>query len=236
MVTELSISVIIPAFNEQATIGDLLKKVISVNIHKEIIVVDDGSTDQTAQIVRKFPVKLIQHKVNRGKGAAIRTGLMEAKMDVVVIQDADLEYDPEDYHIMMVPFRYGFDAVYGSRRLNVYNNPFSSWLFYMGGNALTYLTNVLFGLKLTDSSTCYKIVRRDIIQNLGLTCERFEFCPELTSKLAKKGVRIFEVPIRYYPRSHDEGKKIGWKDGVEAAKTLLKEKFSQIKKEIVSKK
>ena len=220
----------IPAFNEANSIGELLRKVIKVDVFKEIIVVDDGSTDNTARIASRYPVKLIKHDVNRGKGAAIITGLKEAKGDIVIVQDADLEYDPEDYHLILTPFKYGFDAVYGSRRMNVYNNPYSKLSFYIGGNVLTIATNILYGLRLTDSSTCYKAVRREVLDDLNLDCERFEFCPMLTARLAKKGVKIFEVPIRYYPRSKKEGKKIKWTDGLEALKTLLIEKFKNKKK------
>ena len=216
----------IPAFNEANSIGELLRKVIKVDVFKEIIVVDDGSTDNTYMIAKKFGIKVIKHEVNKGKGAAIIIGLKEAKGDIVIVQDADLEYDPEDYHLILTPFKYGFDAVYGSRRMNVHNNPYSGLSFYLGGNILTIITNVLYGLRLTDSSTCYKAVRREVLDDLNLDCERFEFCPMLTARLAKKKIRIFEVPIRYYPRSKKEGKHITWRDGIQALKTLLKEKWN----------
>ena len=220
------LTIVIPVFNEANSIAELLRKVIKVDIFKEIIVVDDGSTDNSYNIAKKFGIKLLKHEKNKGKGAAIVTGLKEAKGDIVIIQDADLEYDSEDYHLILTPFKYGFDAVYGSRRMNVHNNPYSGLSFYLGGNILTIITNVLYGLRLTDSSTCYKAVRREVIDDLNLDCERFEFCPMLTSRLAKKGVRIFEVPIRYYPRSKKEGKHITWQDGIQALKTLLNEKWN----------
>lgn len=222
------LSVIIPVYNEERTLQELLSKVSKVDIFKEIIIVDDGSTDDSVKIAKRFGIKPIIHKKNKGKGAAIRTGLKHAKGDIVIIQDADLEYEPEDYPLILKPFDYGFNAVYGSRRLNPYNNPFSSLSFYIGGNVLTTITNLLYGLRLTDSSTGYKAIRREVLNDLNLDCERFEFCPMVNARLAKKGVRIFEVPIRYYPRSKKEGKHITWQDGIQALKTLIKEKLTKM--------
>ena len=225
-----TLSVIIPAYNEQNTIEALLSQVLAVpleehGIKKEIIVVDDGSKDSTLEIVKRFKdIKLISHNKNRGKGFAVRTGIKHATGDIIIIQDADLEYEPNEYYSLIRPIIDGkAKVVYGSRRLKKRNKLYSGMSFYVGGLGLTFLTNILYPkIHLTDEPTCYKVFRADIIKSIPLKCKRFEFCPEVTAKIAKKGIRIHEVPISYYPRTIKEGKHIQWKDGFEAVWTLVK--------------
>lgn len=221
------LTVIIPVYNEQETLSTLLKRVSSVQLNKEIIVVDDGSTDSTYEILREFESEpsftLLRHDRNYGKGHAIRTALDMARGDFVIIQDADLEYDPQDYLLMITPLLEGrAKVVFGSRRLNRENKQYSGIIYCFGGIVVTYLSRWLYGLKITDEATCYKMFDRNLLKSLQLSCERFEFCPEVTAKLAKRNIRILEVPISYFPRHKSEGKKIGWRDGVEAIWTLLK--------------
>lgn len=226
-----TLSVVIPAYNEEETIEELLKKVINAptgDVKKEIVVVDDGSKDKTIEIVKSFrEVKLIRHKKNSGKGAAVRTGIKHATGDIIIIQDADLEYEPNEYYSLIEPILNKKAAVvYGSRRLKKSNRQYSGFSFYLGGIGLTWIANILYpSLRITDEPTCYKVFRADIIKSIPLKCRRFEFCPEVTAKLAKRGIRIREVPISYYPRHVDEGKKIRWFDGIEAVWTLLKYRF-----------
>jgi dolichol-phosphate mannosyltransferase len=231
----MKLSVIIPVFNEKGTISELLGKVKSVDVEKEIVIVDDGSTDGTRGILEavagcrmpdagKNEIKIIYHEKNQGKGVAIRTGLKNITGDIVIIQDADLEYDPQDYPKLIEPILSGkAKAVYGSRILGKGRR--SYWSFYIGGKFLSFLTNLLYDAKITDEPTCYKVFQADVIKNINLKCSRFEFCPEVTAKLRKKGYKIYEVPISYEPRSLEEGKKINWKDGFEAIWTLIKYKF-----------
>ncbi len=226
----MKLSVIIPVYNERVLLPKLLKKVEAVKgIDKEIILVDDGSKDGTRDFldsVRK-KYKIIFHKKNQGKGAAIRTGLKFATGDITIIQDADLEYDPNDYPKLVKPIIDGkADVVYGSRRLQKQKEEYSSIGFYIGGLGLNLIANVLYpNLHITDEATCYKVFKTDLLKSLNLECKRFEFCPEVTAKLAKRKIKILEIPINYHPRSIEEGKKINWKDGVEAVWTLLKYKF-----------
>jgi len=231
-----TLSVIIPAYNEEKTIIPLLQKVIAVNlinnIQKEIIIVNDCSTDTTKSIVDAYIAEHPNEKIvfvsqdkNRGKGAAIRKGLENFTGDYVIIQDADLEYDPEDYNILSETFlRENLKVIYGSRFLSR-ENKHSSQTFYFGGRLVTMITNLLFCQHLTDEPTCYKFFAADFIRSIPLKCEGFEFCPEVTAKVAKKGIKIREVPIRYYPRTMEEGKKIKWTDGIEAIWTLFKYRF-----------
>jgi glycosyltransferase involved in cell wall biosynthesis len=222
----MMLSIIIPVYNEENTLATLLKRVEGVTLDKEILVVDDGSTDSTYEILRQFESKpefsVFCHERNFGKGHAIRTALEKARGDFVVIQDADLEYDPQDLLLMIGPLLNGSTkVVYGSRRMNNQNNEKYS-IFCIGGIIVTYLARFLYGLKITDEATCYKMFDMNLLKSLQLTSERFEFCPEVTAKLAKRKIQIVEVPISYSPRSKSEGKKIGWYDAIEAIWTLLK--------------
>ncbi len=223
----MKLSVIIPAFNEKNTIMEIIGRVLKTPFNKEVIVVDDGSTDGTAEILKRIPpgVKVITHDRNLGKGRAVRSGLETASGDVIIIQDADLEYNPEEYPKLVAPIEEGFaDVVYGSRNA-LGNNPRSSFGFYFGGVLLSKITNLLYGAKLTDEATCYKVFRADIIKNLKLESKGFEFCPEVTGKLLRRGVHIREIPISYRPRRKAEGKKITWKDGLRAVYHLVKWRF-----------
>jgi len=221
------LSVIVPCYNERATVAELLRRVREVPIDKEIVVIDDQSTDGSRDIVARLAaewpeIRQIIQPVNQGKGAAIRRGIEEARGDIVLIQDADLEYDPEDYPRLVQPILDGHaDAVFGSR---FEGYPRRVMLFWhrMGNTFLTFLSNATTNLDLTDMETCYKVFRRDVIQSIKLQSNRFGIEPEITAKLAKRGYRIFEVPIAYYGRDYWEGKKINWKDGFSALWTILK--------------
>jgi glycosyltransferase involved in cell wall biosynthesis len=226
------LSILIPAYNEKKTIAEILERIESVNLddisfEKEIIIIDDGSTDGTKEILNGLEgkYKIIYHSQNKGKGAAIRTGLERASGDYVIIQDADLEYDPQDYRKMIESaIKNRAQAVYGSRRLNPYNKPrYAS--YYLGGIFLNWMTRLISGIKITDESTCYKLFKTELIKSLALKCEGFDFCPEVTMKIAKRGIKIYEVPISYHPRSIEEGKKIKWRDGLRALVALIKYKF-----------
>jgi glycosyltransferase involved in cell wall biosynthesis len=213
------LAVVVPVFNERDTIDEILERVAASPVVEEILVVDDGSTDGTREklAARERPrVRVILHERNRGKGAAVRTGIAEAKAPIVVIQDADLEYDPAEYPVLVGPILAGeADAVFGSRFLS---GP-SRVLYYrhrLGNGLLTFLSNLATDLNLTDMETCYKAVRREVLQGLDLQQERFGIEPEVTAKLARAGARIYEVPISYRGRTYAEGKKIGWRDGVKA--------------------
>jgi glycosyltransferase involved in cell wall biosynthesis len=222
----MKLSIIIPAYNEADTIETILKKVLSLSIDKEVIVVDDGSTDSTSQILQKLSaqnpagLKIIFQARNQGKGAAVRRGLQEASGEVVVIQDADLEYDPQDLLRLFQEIKAGALAVYGSRSLK--RNQIAGPLYYLGGRFFSKVANLLYGTRLTDLPTCYKMVRTDIIKNLNLKSQGFEFCPELTAKLAKHGVKIKEIPISYQPRSKKQGKKISFWHTFQYLWTLIK--------------
>ena len=222
----MKLSIIIPAYNEEATISEIISKVKAVELDKEIIVVDDGSTDKTGGILDSINDIKVMHKSNRGKGSAIRAGISAVTGDVVVIQDADLEYDPNDFVTMLDTMqRTGAQVVYGSRILHS-GYRISYQRYFMGGKLVTAFTNLLYGTSITDEPTCYKMIRSELLKSLNLTCNRFEFCPEVTAKIAKRKIKIVEVPINYYPRSIEEGKKIGPLDGLEALWTLLKFKFT----------
>jgi glycosyltransferase involved in cell wall biosynthesis len=229
------LSIIIPAYNEGPTIHFILEKIDSVillgNLEKEIIVVDDCSSDQTVDrlndYMKKHPdqtIQLIQHPKNQGKGAALHTGIKQATGDILVIQDADLEYDPNEFNILLKPILDGFaDVVYGSRFIG--GKPHRILFFWhsIGNKILTFLSNALTNLNLTDMETCYKMFRTNVIQSIDLQEKRFGFEPEVTAKIAKiKGVRIYEVGISYFGRTFEEGKKIGWKDGFRAIYCILK--------------
>lgn len=227
-----SLSIIIPAYNEEQTIRKLLDKVCAVTliegISKEILVIDDGSSDSTNDIVAEYisslgvkNIRLISQERNQGKGNALRKGIEVATGDFIIIQDADLEYDPEDYNLLLPHLLNGEKVVYGSRFLRK-ENKHSYQSFYYGGLLVTFFTNLLFLQKLTDEPTCYKAFETNFLKSIPLKCTGFEFCPEVTAKTAKKGIKIKEVPIHYYPRSIEQGKKIKWTDGLDALWTLLK--------------
>jgi len=230
---QTKISVIIPVYNEERTVAKLLGKVLALKLNLEIILVDDASTDESVKIVldkknkEQFTnLKLIRHEKNRGKGYAIRTGLKEATGKIVIIQDADLEYDPEDYYELIRPIESGeYKVVYGSRNLRKENIKRKDANYY-GNKMLTFVSNVLYGARISDEATCYKVFETNAIKSLNLKCVRFEFCPEVTAKIRKKGYKIKDLPISYEPRSKAEGKKINWKDGIEALWTLIKCRFS----------
>jgi len=221
----MKLSVIIPVYNEVNTIAKIIERVKEVPVEKEIIVVDDGSTDGTREKIDSISgIKVLKHEGNCGKGAAIRTGLTIASGELTITQDADLEYDPNDYLELIKPIEEGVaDVVYGSRNLG--NNKSGMKAYKWGGVFLSHLANLLYGLRITDEATCYKLFETDILKGLSLKCQRFEFCPEVTAKLEKRKYRIKEVPISYNPRFFAEGKKIKWTDGVLAIFYLIKFRF-----------
>jgi dolichol-phosphate mannosyltransferase len=225
----MKISVIMPVVNEAHTIGPILERVLAVPLEKEIIVVDDGSTDGTWEALQRYASSctLLRHSRNQGKGAAIRTALYYVTGDIVITQDADLEYDPEDYQKLIDPIIKGSaDVVYGSRLLNG-RLPTAGLMFYLGGRFLTWLANFLYGLHITDEATGYKVFRTKVIRGLPLVSKGFEFCPEVTALLGLRHIPIFEVPISYHPRSISEGKKIRWRDGFIAIWILIHYRFSR---------
>jgi glycosyltransferase involved in cell wall biosynthesis len=225
----MKVSVVIPAYNEERTIQEILRRVIAEKIADEVIVVDDGSTDRTRQTLEKLDgngtIRAIMLEHNQGKGAALRTGIEQARGDVIIIQDADLEYNPKDYPALLEPIQDGIaDVVYGSRFLGGPRRPIMFW-HMIANKLLTLLTNLLYNTILTDMETGYKVFRREVLQDLNLKAKRFDFEPEFTAKVLKKKVRVFEVPITFNPRDYKEGKKIGMKDAFAAVWTLIKYRF-----------
>ncbi len=226
------VSIIIPVFNEKDTLNLLLEKVEQANfagLEKEIIMVDDCSSDGTTDILRELSksYKVFFHEKNQGKGAAIRTAVKEATGDFVVIQDADLEYLPDDYDkLLPLLINDEADVVYGSRFLDATNSKNFILKNKIANKFLTLLTQILYGVPITDMETCYKAFRREFIQKITIKSNRFDFEPEITAKVAKQKARLKEVPISYFGRGHDEGKKINWKDGIHAIFAIIKFRFS----------
>jgi len=230
ILTEPLLSVVMPAFNEAATIDEIVRRVIAVPLRIQLIVVDDGSTDGTRELLaplqRELGFTLILQPRNMGKGAALRRGFDEVKGDLVVIQDADLEYSPEEFPALIELICGGrADVVYGSRFLGRHR----VFLFthYAGNRLLTFLTNVLYNTMLSDMETCYKVMRTEVLRSMTLRSNGFGIEPELTAKIFKRGYRVYEVPITYDGRGYEEGKKIGWRDGVVALWVLLRYRFSE---------
>ena len=220
------VSIIVPVYNEVAHLGELLQAIQASSVKKEIIVVDDGSTDGTREKLQSLPpvddVTIIFHERNCGKGAAVRTALAHARAEYVLIQDSDLEYDPQDYPTLLRPLQEGrANVVYGVRP----DRPERGLRFFLGAKLLTHLTNLLYGAGIHDEATCYKAFRRSVLERVRLECHRFEFCPEVTAKLCRLGEKIAEVPISYVPRSAGEGKKIRHSDGWLAIWTLIRYRF-----------
>lgn len=226
----MKLSLIIPVYNEARTVKQVLERCRALNLDKEIIVVDDGSTDGTREILAhedgRDNVKVLYHDKNRGKGAAIRTGIAACSGDIIVIQDADLEYMPEELPTLIRPIVEGWaDVVYGSRFLGTHR--VFKVVHYLGNRFLTFVTNILYDTMLTDMETCYKAFRAEVIKKLTIKSNRFNFEPEITAKVFKqKKLRIYEMPITYHGRDYDEGKKITWWDGIPALWALIKYRFT----------
>jgi len=226
----MKLSILIPVFNEERTVRDILTLILGININKELIIVDDCSYDKTRDILKEYfsdnpQIKIIYHQKNLGKGEAIRTALEAATGDICIVQDADLEYSPNDYPKLMQPLEQGdCDAVYGSRFL-LSRKSTALWHFLVN-KFLTVLGNILFGCRLTDMETCYKMIKTDIFRKLNIESQRFEIDVEITAKLVKNGYKICEVPVSYKGRSYHEGKKITWRDGISSVIALFKYKFT----------
>ncbi len=223
------LTVVMPVFNERETIAEIVARVLAVPLRIELIAVDDGSSDGTPQILqdlqKKHQFKLIRQPDNRGKGAALRRGFQEATGEIVAIQDADLEYSPEEFPSLIEPICQGYaDVVYGSRFLGRHR----AFMFshYLGNRLLTLVTNILYDTMLSDMETCYKVMRAEVLHGMVLRSDEFEIEPELTAKIFKRGYRVCEMPITYYGRSYHEGKKITWRDGVSALWTLVRYRFT----------
>ena len=224
----MKLSVIMPTYNEAGTLKEIIEKVKDVPIDKEIIVVNDGSTDSSKDVLSEFEhdpiVHVVHHDQNHGKGMAIRTGRKHVTGDIVIIQDADLETNPSDYlHLVKPILDKKTKVVYGSRLLG--NKVEYSWKYYFGGRFVTWVANILYGQNITDEPACYKVFDSELFSSIPLECERFEFCPEVTAKVSRMGHKIVELPMEYYPRDRSEGKKLQVFDGIEAVWTLIRYKF-----------
>jgi dolichol-phosphate mannosyltransferase len=223
----VKLSILIPTYNEAKTLPILLDRVLSVPVEKELVIVDDGSTDETGRILEGYQsvenILIIRHDRNLGKGSAVRTAIPHITGEIAVIQDADLEYDPMDFPRLMEPIQRGeARVVYGVRKFS----PYSYWTYALGGRFLSLLTSILFGQPLRDVNTCYKMIDPKLLKSLPLEGTRFDLDLEITARIARQGIRIHEIPIRYKPRSFQEGKKICWKDGAVAVGVLLKVRFT----------
>ncbi len=226
----MKLSVVMPVYNEEATIAEIIKRVEAVGMADEIVIVNDGSSDGTARALDALNgdklLRVHHHPKNRGKGAAVRTGINAATGDLILIQDADLEYDPRDIVTLMKPMQEGLaDVVYGSRFLGGPRRPTMFW-HMVANKMLTFMTNILYNTILTDMETGYKLFRSDLLKGITIRSDRFNFEPEITAKLLKRRARIYEVPITFNPRDYSEGKKIGLKDAFEAVWALLRYRFS----------
>lgn len=223
----MKLSIIIPVFNEAKTVGEVIKRVESVNIDKEIIVVDDGSIDGSLDILNRIAsegrIKLIKHDKNSGKGTAIKTGLKTATGDIVIIQDADLETDPQDYYELVKPIVEGKTRVVFGFRTN--KSPTN--IYWWGGKLVSFFTRILYGGSVKDVNNGYKVMTRNLWQSLNLQSNRFQICEEITAKLLKRKEKIIQVPTKYFPRTKKEGKKLGFKDGLVSIWTLLKFRFTK---------
>jgi glycosyltransferase involved in cell wall biosynthesis len=225
----MKVSVIIPVYNEETTIEEILRRVEAQEMATEILVIDDGSTDGTREKLASMneggPLRVILHDRNQGKGAAVRTGLQNATGEVFLIQDADLEYDPRDYPTLIQPIEEGIaDVVYGSRFLGGPRRTLMFW-HMVANKLLTFMTNLLYNTILSDMETGYKVFKREIVDGMQIHANSFDFEPEFTAKILKKKVRLYEVPISFNPRDYDEGKKIGMRDAFQAVWTLIKYRF-----------
>ena len=226
---ELTLSVIMPVYNEEDTVSEIVRRVREIDLVTEIVIVDDGSQDGTREILQELSdlpdVFVVEHEQNQGKGVAVVTGLRAARGKLIVVQDADLEYDPKDYEKLVQPLIEGqCDVVYGSRFRQT-NIQTKNLMNLLANKFLTLMTNLIYGSRLTDMETCYKVFRREVVEDMTIQARRFEFEPEFTAKVLKRGYRIIEIPISFDPRGYSEGKKINAWDGVVALWTLIKYRF-----------